>query len=226
MKKVLLSLFVMAAFHVNAQTGLSEVREVEAFTQIISKIPCEVKIVNGLKPEVEISGDEAYRSLVTVTSKGGKLQIKGKSKLKRAKNIVVTIKYVTLEKLQIQSAFNTEVIAPINSEKFDYVKKGYGSAKILINASRLNAKISGGGKTVLQGNCDRMDIKISGNAELDAQTLQVNKVNINNSSTNLVVVQAVESIDAKLSGKGNIDVYGNPEKKDFKIEGSGNVNVK
>lgn len=216
----------MAAFQVKAQTELSEVRDVEAFTQIISKIPCEVKIVNGLKPEVEISGDEAYRALVVVTSKGGKLQIKGKSKLKRAKNIVVTIKYVTLEKLQIQSEFNTEVIAPINAEKFDFVKKGDGSAKVLINASRLSAKISGGGKTVLQGNCDRMDIKISGEVELDAQALQVNKVDIDNSSTNLVVVQAVESIDAKLSGKGNIDVYGNPEKKDFKIEGSGNVNVK
>lgn len=216
----------MAAFQVKAQTELSEVRDVEAFTQIISKIPCEVKIVNGLKPEVEISGDEAYRALVVVTSKGGKLQIKGKSKLKRAKNIVVTIKYVTLEKLQIQSAFNTEVIAPINSEKFDLVKKGYGSAKVLINASRLSANISGGGKTVLQGNCDRVDIKISGNAELDAQALQANKVDIKDSSTNLVVVQAVESIDANLSGKGNIDVYGNPEKKDFKIEGSGNINVK
>lgn len=72
--------------------------------------------------------------------------------------------------------------------------------------------ISGVGEVNLVGACRRLDAEVAGVGELDARSLVCEDVRVVVSGVGEASVHARQSVDAVVSGMGDIRVYGSPKK--------------
>ena len=79
-----------------------------------------------------------------------------------------------------------------------------------VDAERFELDLSGVGDLTLEGECGVFEADVSGVGDLEAEKLECRDVVIEVSGVGDASVYASESVDAKVSGVGAIDVYGGP----------------
>ncbi|PQA89472.1 head GIN domain-containing protein [Hyphococcus luteus] len=79
-----------------------------------------------------------------------------------------------------------------------------------VDAERFEIDISGVGDVSIDGQCGALDAHLSGVGELDAKGLECGKADIHVSGVGSAAVFASDEVDARVSGMGDIDVYGSP----------------
>lgn len=92
-----------------------------------------------------------------------------------------------------------------------------------IDSERFLVDISGAGSMRLSGNVKKLRVDISGATSLDAEELIADHVKVDISGASSASVYAAESIDAEISGVGNLDYYGRPEDVRTDVSGVGNI---
>ena len=75
----------------------------------------------------------------------------------------------------------------------------------------------------LSGKATDFTVSISGSGDINAYDLIADNVDATVSGSANIKVTANKEIIAKVSGSGDIDYRGNPEKIDTKVSGSGDI---
>ncbi len=184
----------------------TEKRNIEDFSEIELSGAFDVNLTIDDKTTLEIKGDENLLKYIKTEVDGNTLSISTKKDLRPKNKIVINITTPELNAISVSGA-NDLVVKNLKNEEF------------FVN-------LSGAGSVNVEGETDELQVEISGAANLYAKELIANKVSVNISGASDAEVYAKESLDANVSGVGNITYYGNPSKVTPQISGVGSIKKK
>lgn len=93
-----------------------------------------------------------------------------------------------------------------------------------INSVTLRLNLNGSGKIISKGRVDSLYAELNGSGDIKAQKLSARDAIVSLNGSGDIHVCAHSSISASLSGSGDIEVDGNPMKRETRIIGSGDIN--
>jgi len=181
----------------------SEPREVGAFTRVESKGSANIAIQIGDKPAVVVEADDNILPLVDTIVTGDRLVIQSHGSYSTRLGVKVTIVLPTLHEARLS-----------------------GSGKIAVSglvAKAFEAQIAGSGDIHLRGATDSLKAAIRGSGGIDATELSAGAAQARISGSGKIKVVATKSLDAKITGSGEVRYGGSPASVETKVTGSGNV---
>ncbi len=237
MKKLLtMSFALLLTVTVNAQWGkrvkgngnvVTITRTTNDYEAIAVSGFFDVELVDGKEGEITLNGEENILQYIKTEVKNGKLIIKTKKgmnlKPSRGSSITITIPIETINAASLSGSGDIIGKKKIVSNYFETSISGSGDIKLDIEAKELKASVSGSGNTNLSGTATEFNIRVSGSGDISAYDLEADFVSALVSGSADIKVTAKQSINAKISGSGDIRYRGNPKKVESKTSGSGSV---
>ncbi len=183
-----------------------EIRTVPKFEAIDLSGSFLAEIECGANPSLKIIAEDNIIPLIAVKVKDGKLQVYTKKSVSPRKEIKLVITVGDLKSIESSGA-SSLLVTDINNDD------------LMVNCS-------GASSIELFGRTEKFEVNISGAADLKAGELKAEIVNIDISGASNAIVFAAQSLNAQVSGVGNIDYYGNPPKIKTNVSGVGSINKK
>ena len=171
---------------------------------IVSSSVVDVEI--DISPEKENSMvlicDEKYKNNIKVNFSSGMLRVSSEGNFNNPGILKLLVKSSSLEEITVSGTADVS-----------------GNYK----GSNLKIKISGTGNINLSGKVVDLDVNISGTGDASLKGLEAKNVILKLSGTSDAKVFASDSCNVTISGIGEANIYGNPEKFQKKISGLGTV---
>jgi hypothetical protein len=160
--------------------------------------------------------------------KGDKLTIKVKNGYNLnptswKRGVSITIPVESISALSLSGSGEIVGKKTLKANNFETAMSGSGDIIIALDVNSLKASMSGSGDMALSGKASDFVVSISGSGDVNAYDLIADNVDATVSGSANVKVTAIKEIIAKVSGSGDIDYRGNPEKIDTKVSGSGDI---
>lgn len=184
----------------------SEQREIDNFDRLDLSGAFLVKVKIGNSTDLKIESDRNLLKYIKTVVKGNTLEISSKKDLRPKKKIVIYITTPELNDVSVSGANDLFVNGLKNDEFF--------------------VNLSGAGSVNVEGETDDLQVSISGAANLNAKDLIAENVSIDISGAADAEVYANESLNATVSGVGNVVYYGNPKSINPKVSGVGSIKKK
>jgi hypothetical protein len=209
-----------------------------------------VSLQVGPSTSLIVTGDPAELARLEVIVKNGELRLRPKQTRRffgfwsdSLKNVSARITTPRLQRAAI-SGDGDMVVKGINSKSFDVDISGAGrftsadaradkldvsisgSGDVILSKARadiFDISISGSGNVTLDGACKTADIGISGSGTIRTRALQCSTVEIGIAGSGDVEAFASQSADTRISGGGDVLIYGNPAQRNKRILGGGSV---
>lgn len=184
----------------------TQTREVEAIQGISLIGSGSADISIGSPQSVSVTFDDNLIDDVITEVKNGVLKVHVEDSY--SSNVGLSIKIVTesLENISVSGA-------------------GTVTAKDIV-AEDFSTNISGVGKIRLAGEASTLKAQISGAGSLDAEDLKTMAAGVSISGVGKANIHCSQSVNAKISGAGKINIYGNPTDVKKNVSGVGKVEIK
>lgn len=228
--------FLLVGISLNAQWGGKKVKgegpvvekelNLSALKGVHLQLSADVEITYGSSQKVVIKAPQNIIDLVSTDVSNGVWKIK----TNRSVNIykVETFKiYITMTDLKELGVSGSGNLVSTNTfpnlDDLNVYVSGSGDLELSAEARNIKTKVSGSGDVELSGSCQEQDVKVSGSGDVKAYDLKTQICNVRVSGSGTCKVNASESLNAKVSGSGDIYYKGNPEKVKTKVSGSGDI---
>lgn len=188
----------------------------------------DVDLVAGKEGEITLEGESNLLEHIKTEVKNGKLSIKIEKgyNLKPSSwddGIRITVPVESINSIALSGSGDIVGKTTIKSNNFKTAMSGSGDITLDIEATSIDASMSGSGDITLNGNTTDFDATISGSGDIKAYGLDADNVNATVSGSADIKVTANKMLKARVSGSGDINYRGNPEKVDTKASGSGDI---
>ena len=187
----------------------------------------DVKLIEGKEGNITITGEENLLEYIVTEVKDGKLILKTEKGVNlqpsHRNGIKITIPVEQINSVYLSGSGDITSEKTLTADSFKATISGSGDISLDLAVKELKTSISGSGDIELTGNTDIFDLSISGSGDIDAFRLAANHVDVSVSGSGDIEVTANKSIKARVSGSGDINYRGNPEKVDTKSSGSGDI---
>lgn len=187
----------------------------------------DVKLIEGKEGNITITGEENLLEYIVTEVKDGKLILKTEKGVNlqpsHRNGIKITIPVEQINSVYLSGSGDITSEKTLTADSFKATISGSGDISLDLAVKELKTSISGSGDIELTGNTDTFDLSISGSGDIDAFRLAANHVDVSVSGSGDIEVTANKSIKARVSGSGDINYRGNPEKVDTKSSGSGDI---
>ena len=205
------------------QLALAQIeKEVGDFNKVTSFDKIDVVLVKSTENKVEISGNGAED--VELINKNGELKIRMPLlKIMSGDGISATVYFKNIDAIEANEGSRISSNNVLEANSFDIITKEGAEIKVKLNVSRLNVKVSSGGKVYLSGKATNQDAVLGSGAVLEAENLITTQTVITANSGAEAAVFATNLVDAKVRAGGNITVYGNPKQLNKKIIAGGSI---
>lgn len=203
-----LSVAVLASSPVSSASAAKPVtvtREVSDFDTVRLSGSFEGTVVVGSTEGLTITGLGDLDERVISEVKGDELRIRLASHKKGRGTIVIAVNTKELERFIVEGAGKFQ-ISGIESDEFE-------------------VKLPGAASIDLEGKCGELTIIIAGAAHVDAEHLICKIGHVKISGTGTVSIHTSEEIDARVSGIGKIEVFGEPNEIDQHVSGLGKIKL-
>ncbi len=204
-----------------------ETRQAGNYTAVASAGSWDVMIAYGESNSITIEGDENLLPYIETMVEEGKLSIRTrKSYNLRSKNKITV--YVSLTRITgISLSGSGDIIGQgrFRNEGESYFKLS-GSGKIDMDFDKVGTAevgISGSGDIRLKGSAGSVNVKISGSGNADCSELIADNASVRVSGSGNVKINANKSIDASISGSGNVSYKGAASDVKKHVAGSGRL---
>ncbi len=200
------------AFVLNLVSTLSFAQKVDikGVTSIEVNIACQLVLVQGSSPNMEIIGDKQAVADVETKFKNGKLILRSDRKSWEKDDIVVKIEVEDLKYLGIGGAVDLKTAKKIKLDEFELNVSGVGNIEMQLETNRFQLSCTGVGNIELTGNTEELNIKVSGVGNVKAIDFVAKNAQVTNSGVGRVNVNVTEKLDAKVTGIGSISYEGKP----------------
>ena len=181
----------------------TDVRAVGTFNRVRLEGSAGVEVKIGPKPSVSVTAEENIVPLITTEVKDDVLIIRttrGYSSVRPAK---VEIEMASLDGIECPGA-GAIMVTGLKAKDFIASLKGTGQLKAM-------------------GTADKVTAELSGSGQIAFKDLHSKKVKVEMNGTGQASVFASQSLEAKLSGAGEISYYGNPAKVEKEATGVGAI---
>ncbi len=186
----------------NRQT---ELRSVGHFDEVALAGFGSVEVIPGDTPSVRVTTDDNLVQYVETEVTDGVLRIKPARPINPRTGLQVAVTAPTLRGARVTGAGEMHL-------------KG-------VAVDALEVAISGAGTLTAEGQARRVQAEISGIGEADLQALYADEASVRISGAGEAAVFAAQSIDAQISGVGDVVCYGNPIEVSQQISGVGELTI-
>ena len=162
-----------------------------------------VEVRFGDKQKVEVTVDDNLWDNLEAEVSGSTFELGWDKSCDPDEDCKVVITMRDLKRLEVHGACDATV------EDFD--------------GDRFEFNVQGAAELDIDGKVDELEINISGAGEVSARKLKAKHVKVHISGAGEADLYASESIDARISGAGNLDDWGNPDQKKTKVSGVGSI---
>jgi len=128
-----------------------------------------------------------------------------------------------LNNLSISGSGDVKTDNQLICDKLYIESSGAGDVYLDVKAAEITIQVSGSGDLILKGTAQEINGNVSGAGSLKASNLQVDKAKIKVSGAGDGKVNVLQSLDADVSGSGDIIYKGKPAERNINISGSGSV---
>jgi len=187
--------------------------------------PYTVVLTNGKEGAITATGEAEDLAALVVESENGKLRIRPEKgwKNKPKHKVTITVPFQEVSEVKLAGSGSITSGEMIATKSLNIAITGSGSIRLKAKADMIDASISGSGNLELSGNANKMKSNLAGSGEIHAFGLQSAIAEASISGSGHCQVYCTEQLTARVSGSGNIEYKGNPEKEDSKLSGSGRV---
>jgi len=230
MKKVpfILMAIICLLFINETSAQKSKIFKVDKFSGVALRTSGHVYIKYGKENKVEVESSEDVLERLDIYVEKGTLVIQFKNSsrnwnMRGDDPLTINLTMSELNKLNISSSGFIRTENKFKTDNLDLKISGSGKMEIAADASEITANISGSGNIRLKGSCDSFNPKISGSGKIDAEEMESKSTTITISGSGNCTVNVSQSLEARVSGSGNIYYTGNPNNVNSNISGSGRI---
>jgi hypothetical protein len=213
-----LLLIGMTVFSIQAQE-----RPSGDFTGIKAGDSFKIILTQSESNSVKVDAPENVQSQIKTEIKDGILLISSEGNIKTDKDITISVNIKTLNSLDISGAADLKSENQLVCDKLTIESSGAGDLNLDVKANEIKTTISGAGDVTLKGSTQSFTASVSGAGDLKASNLESDKTKVKASGAGSAKVSAKQSIDADVSGAGDIIYKGNPTDRNVNISGAGSV---
>jgi Putative auto-transporter adhesin, head GIN domain len=182
----------------------TETRTVPPFTSVDLTGAANVSITTGTVQKVSVTADDNLLSYITTTVDGGTLKIGSKpGSYSSHVDTHVDVTVPSLDALTLSGSGNITVIG--------------------VDATSLALMLKGAGNLSADGTVDELGATVSGAGNLELRELVAKRAVAEVSGTGRMAVHATESLDASVSGTGEIVYTGEPTHVTTSVSGTGSI---
>jgi len=233
----LLSLFILGSLNAqrnNKIKGNGNQVTIERTTKDYDQIAIsgffDIDLVEGKEGLLTLEGKQNILDYIITEVNGKKLTIKVKNGYNLnpsswGKKVSITIPVESISALSLSGSGDIVGKKTLQADFFETSISGSGEITLALEVKSLKASMSGSGDMSLSGKATDFDVSISGSGDINAYNLVADYVDATVSGSANVKVTANMKINAKVSGSGDIDYRGNPEKINTKVSGSGDITM-
>ncbi|WP_108425455.1 head GIN domain-containing protein [Flagellimonas amoyensis] len=188
----------------------------------------DVDLVAGNEGEITLRGESNLLEHIITEVKDGVLVIKTEKGMELKPSnwnsgILITVPVESISSVSLSGSGDIVGRTTIESDRFSTRIAGSGDITLAVEAKEVEASLSGSGDINLSGRTTDFDVMVSGSGDIKAYELEAEFVKATVSGSADIRVTANQSIDAKVSGSGDIHYRGNPKKINSKSSGSGDI---
>jgi hypothetical protein len=212
MKSKMFSLVLLVAAFSVSKMGYTQQKDLTGVTAIDINIACQLVLVQGKNPNMEIVGDKRAIKDIRTSISNGKLMITSNDFFESndTDDVVVKIEVADLKQLRIGGVVEMKTLRNLEFPDFEMSISGVGTIQMGIISKNFRLKCSGVGSVELQGQCDELRMDVSGVGNVNSTKLIAKNARVTNSGVGRVSVCAEGNLDASVSGIGSIRYTGKP----------------
>ncbi len=224
MKRIIFSLILGLLLIGQSQIGRAQSKsfDISEITVIEINIACQLVIVQGQSPNIEIVGDKKALASLETKVRNGKFIITSERRNQQKEDIVVKIEAQNLEHLAIGGVVDMKSARKLEFPNFKLSISGVANGELQIISKTLKLACSGVCNLDIKGKTDELKMNVSGVGNIDALNLTARMADVQNSGVGRIVVMATETLDASVSGIGSISYAGEPNVR-ANVSGLGRV---
>lgn len=204
-----------------------ETRNASGYTEVSTSGSWDVMIAYGESNTIEVEGDENLLPYIETKVEGNKLSIKSKNNTNLNTRNKITI-YVSLTRLTgISLSGSGDVIGNgkfFNTGDTKLSVSGSGTIKLAANKlDKVTVTVSGSGNARIAGSASAVSARISGSGNIDCAELVSDDAEAHISGSGNIKLNANKSIDANISGSGDVSYRGSASDIKKHVSGSGRL---
>jgi hypothetical protein len=170
-----------------------------------------VTLTKGNSQNVIVEADENLHDIIKIYVEDETLVIESESNIGYSERKHVFVAYTELDNIRVNSGAQLETDGQLTTEFLEISTTSGGNATLSLNTNNLEAKATSGGILKLQGNTNTFNAKATTGANLNADNLIAQMVEVKATTGANVKVNANKKFSADVSTGGNIKYTGNPE---------------
>ena len=187
----------------------------------------DVELVYGDEGTITIEGESNLLDYLVTEVKGSALKIKvekGKNlKPNRNKTIRVTVPFRDLDEVTLAGSGDVIAKDMIKADSFKTAVAGSGDLIVAVDANSVDGSVAGSGDLTLEGNAQDVDFRVAGSGDIHAGKLSAKNGEASVAGSGDIKLNCSDYLKARVSGSGDIEYLGNPEREDNKVSGSGSI---
>ena len=220
MKKIAIGIMVIGFQFSFAQIS----RKVGEFSSLKVYDKITVTIIPSTENRVESNSDDA--SLETV-NKNGELKIRmAPVKTLQGDQVTVKVYYQNINDIQASQGSVVGSSETLQARMLTLTSNEGSKINLDVDTGKLNIKTNSGGEITVKGNADNQDIVVTSGGKFNGQNLESQSATVSTTAGGVADVFASESVDAKTRAGGIINIYGDPEERQYKNVIGGKINFK
>jgi hypothetical protein len=184
-----------------------------------------VRLVQGDRDEVFVSGDAQTQSAVSVDRVGSEMRISlpGAWKFWDNDKAQVEVRMRNVSRISLSGVSDLVAAGTIKSPHLGIDIAGSGTVRFDdLRADALSFSISGSGEGQLAGRVDALKLDVSGRGKISADQLQVGDARVSISGVGNADLWVTDALNANISGAGHVHYRGQPKVRQS-ISGLGSV---
>lgn len=207
---IIAALLTVSSFGIANNSSAQKI-DMSGVTSIEVNLACQLVIVQGKTPSIEITGDKRALADIETTVRNGKLLIASERRKQYKEDIIVKIEVDNLEYLGIGGAVDLKSVRTLKFDDFKMSISGVANGKMSLDSKHFDLNCSGVCNLELEGKCNDLEVNVSGVSNIDAADLAALKADVHNSGVGRITVLVKEYLNASVSGVGSIRYAGNPK---------------
>lgn len=205
----------------------TEDRQVSGFSGISSSGSFNIIVTMGNTETLKLEGDKETISEIETKVESGILKISRNKEYTNNWNsskgkVTIYITAKSLNSLTQSGSGDMKVDGTVKADRLATTLRGSGSISLTADAKNYSGTISGSGEINVKGNTDHAKVTIAGSGEFEGKNLRSDDADIQISGSGDASITAEKTLDAVVSGSGNIRYSGNAQVTKTK-NGSGSV---
>ncbi len=185
----------------------------------------DVILQYGKEGELSLSGEENVLSEITTMVENNTLRIstKKKSNVYPTKKVTIIVPFKDIDAVSLLGSGSIQGKDEIESKDFTTKLSGSGDIHLNINSSETYSSVTGSGDITLVGTTNILVTKVTGSGDFHGKNLSSSEAEATVTGSGDAEISVKNSINAKVTGSGDIVYYGDPTDVKIKTTGSGDI---